>query len=117
MDERALLARLKSGDQAAFDSMFRDHYPHLVTFGQSLLRDRAAAEDVAQEVMLELWRRREDIVIQESLRAYLLRATRNRSRIPAESLDCARKYTASRRAAASSAISSPITRLSRRILR
>jgi len=79
MDERALLDRLRSGDQAAFDSIFRDHYPHLVTFGQSLLRDRAAAEDVAQEVMLELWRRREDIVIQESLRAYLLRATRNRS--------------------------------------
>ena len=79
MDDRALLDRLKSGDQAAFDSMFRDHYPHLVTFGQSLLRDRAAAEDIAQEVMLELWRRREDIVIQESLRAYLLRATRNRS--------------------------------------
>src|SRR4051794_13362010 len=79
MDERALLDRLRSGDQAAFDSMFRDHYPHLVTFGQSLLRDRAAAEDVAQEVMLELWRRRGELVIQESLRAYLLRATRNRS--------------------------------------
>ena len=79
MDDRALLDRLRSGDQAAFDSMFRDHYPHLVTFGQSLLRDRAAAEDIAQEVMLELWRRRADIVIQESLRAYLLRATRNRS--------------------------------------
>jgi RNA polymerase sigma-70 factor (ECF subfamily) len=79
MDDRALLDRLRSGDQAAFDAMFRDHYPHLVTFGQSLLRDRATAEDIAQEVMLELWRRREDIVIQESLRAYLLRATRNRS--------------------------------------
>src|SRR3954471_6774136 len=79
MDDRALLDRLRSGDQAAFDSMFRDHYPHLVTFAQSLLRDRSAAEDVAQEVMLELWRRREDLAIQESLRASLLRATRNRS--------------------------------------
>ena len=29
--------------------------------------------------MLELWRRREELNIQESLRAYLLRATRNRS--------------------------------------
>src|SRR6185436_2384014 len=32
-----------------------------------------------QEVMLELWRRRAEIEISESLRAYLLRATRNRS--------------------------------------
>ena len=73
MDDRALLDRLKSGDGDAFDSIFREHYPHLVTFGQSLLRDRAAAEDVAQEVMLELWRRRDELHIQESLRAYLLR--------------------------------------------
>lgn len=79
MDERALLDRLKSGDQAAFDSIFRAHYPGLVTFAQGLLRDRAAGEDIAQEVMLELWRRREGLVIHESLRAYLLRSVRNRS--------------------------------------
>ena len=79
MDDRALLERLRSGDQAAFDSVFRAHYAHLVGFAQGLLHDRAAAEDSAQEVMLELWRRRADIHIQESLRAYLLRATRNRS--------------------------------------
>jgi RNA polymerase sigma-70 factor (ECF subfamily) len=79
MDERALLDRLKTGDQAAFDSIFRAHYAHLVTFGQGLLRDRSAAEDIGQEVMLELWRRRGELVIHESLRAYLLRAVRNRS--------------------------------------
>ncbi|HEX3866813.1 MAG TPA: RNA polymerase sigma-70 factor [Gemmatimonadaceae bacterium] len=79
MDERALLDRLKSGDQAAFDSIFRAHYPNLVAFGQGLLRDRSAAEDIAQEVMLELWRRRAELRITESLRAYLLRSIRNRS--------------------------------------
>lgn len=79
MDERVLLERLKSGDQVAFDTMFRAHYVHLVAFGQGMLRDRSAAEDIAQEVMLELWRRREEIAISESLRAYLLRATRNRA--------------------------------------
>ena len=71
--------RLKTGDQDAFDSIFRAHYAHLVAFGQGLLRDRTAAEDAAQEVMLELWRRREELAIHESLRAYLLRATRNRA--------------------------------------
>ncbi|MEO7083350.1 MAG: RNA polymerase sigma-70 factor [Gemmatimonadaceae bacterium] len=79
MEERALLDRLKTGDQAAFDSIFRVHYAHLVTFGQGVLRDRSAAEDIAQEVLLELWRRREGLVIHESLRAYLLRSVRNRS--------------------------------------
>src|SRR6185295_13932410 len=79
MDDRVLLERLKSGDQAAFDSIFRTHYAHLVSFGQGMLRDRSAAEAVAQEVMFELWRLCEEIVISDSLRAYLLRATRNRS--------------------------------------
>jgi RNA polymerase sigma-70 factor (ECF subfamily) len=79
LDDRALLERLRTGDQTAFDSIFRAHYAQLVLFAQGLLHDRAAAEDSAQDVMLELWRRRVDLVIQESLRAYLLRATRNRS--------------------------------------
>lgn len=78
-DDRALLDRMRTGDQAAFDTMFRAHYAQLVMFANGLLRDRAAAEDVAQDVMLELWRRRSDLQIQESLRAYLLRATRNRA--------------------------------------
>ena len=79
MDERVLLERLQSGDQAAFDTMFRAHYAHLVGFAQAMLRDRAAAEELVQDVMLELWRRRAEITISESLRAYLLRATRNRA--------------------------------------
>jgi RNA polymerase sigma-70 factor (ECF subfamily) len=79
MEERETLSRLKSGEQAAFDTIFRTHYASLVGFAQGLLRDRATAEDVAQEVMLELWRRRGELAIQESLRAYLLRATRNRA--------------------------------------
>jgi RNA polymerase sigma-70 factor (ECF subfamily) len=79
MEERELLASLRTGDQAAFDVIFRLHYAPLVGFAQGLLRDRAAAEDVAQEVMLELWRRRGEVAIQESLRAYLLRAVRNRA--------------------------------------
>jgi RNA polymerase sigma-70 factor (ECF subfamily) len=79
MDERTLLSRLNAGDQKAFDAIFRAHYAHLVAFAQGLLHDRAAAEDAAQDVMLELWRRRADMSIHESLRAYLLRATRNRA--------------------------------------
>ena len=79
MDERELLSRLKAGEQAAFDAIFRAHYAHLVAFAQGLLGDRSASEDAAQEVMLELWRRRSDVVITESLRAYLLRSTRNRA--------------------------------------
>lgn len=79
MEERELLSRLAAGDRGSFDEIFRAHYAHLVGFAHGVLRDRAAAEDVAQEVLLELWRRRETVAIQESVRAYLLRACRNRA--------------------------------------
>jgi RNA polymerase sigma-70 factor (ECF subfamily) len=71
--------RLRRGDEGGFDEIFRSHYPGLVGFAYSILKDRAEAEDTAQEVMLELWRRRSNIVLETSLRAYLFQATRNRA--------------------------------------
>jgi RNA polymerase sigma-70 factor (ECF subfamily) len=46
---------------------------------ESVVRERALAEEVAQEVMLELWRRRETLELEQTFRAYLLRSTRNRA--------------------------------------
>jgi RNA polymerase sigma-70 factor (ECF subfamily) len=79
VDERELLARLRRGDEDAFDAIFRAHYPPLVGVAEGMLRSRAVAEEVVQDVMLELWRRREGLPVEESLRAYLFRATRNRA--------------------------------------
>ncbi len=79
MDDRALLARLRGGDGEAFDAIFRAYYAPLVGLAEGVLRNRAVAEEVAQDVMLELWRRRETLPVEESLRAYLFRATRNRA--------------------------------------
>ena len=46
---------------------------------ESVLRERALAEEIAQDVMLELWRRRESLEVEQTLRAYLIRSTRNRA--------------------------------------
>ena len=77
--ERSLQDRIRAGDENAFDTVFRSHYAHLVRMAESVLRERALAEEVAQEVMLELWRRRESLQVEQTFRAYLLRATRNRA--------------------------------------
>ena len=77
--ERALQERIRGGDEAAFDAVFRDNYAHLVRMAESIIRERALAEEIAQDVMLELWRRRESIEVEQSFRAYLLRSTRNRA--------------------------------------
>jgi RNA polymerase sigma-70 factor (ECF subfamily) len=77
--DRELQERIRAGDESAFDSIFRAHYAHLVRMAESVLREPARAEEVAQEVMLELWRRRESLHVEQSFRAYLLRSTRNRA--------------------------------------
>lgn len=78
-NERVLQERIRAGDESAFDAVFRHNYAHLVRMAESIVRERALAEEIAQDVMLELWRRRETIEVEQSFRAYLLRSTRNRA--------------------------------------
>jgi RNA polymerase sigma-70 factor, ECF subfamily len=77
--ESELLARLRQGDDDAYAAIFREHYSWLVLSASRLLADRSLAEEVVQDVMLELWRRRESIVLTGPLRAYLHQSTRNRA--------------------------------------
>ena len=79
MDDRALLQKIQAGDEGAYDSAFRAWYPVLVRVASALLHDADAAEEVAQEVMVELWRRRHLVDADITLGAYLLRSVRNRS--------------------------------------
>lgn len=77
--DRLLLERLRTGDEAAFEAIFRGCYPRLVAAAEHLLRDQARAEDAVQEVLLELWRGRERLDPEMSVAGYLHRAVRNRA--------------------------------------
>ena len=76
--DHELLERLRRGDTTAFDAIFRTWYGPLVGTAERMLRDRAVAEELVQDVMLELWRRRESLAPEGSAQAYLFQATRNR---------------------------------------
>lgn len=79
MTDSELLERLRRDDRAAFDQIFRTWYARLVGYGETILRDRAEAEEVVQDVMLGLWRARHTLASGSSPQAYLFRATRNRA--------------------------------------
>jgi len=78
-DDRDLLQRLTSGDDSAYDAVFRAWYAPLVRFVEAMLRQRDEAEEVAQEVMLELWQHRAQIDPERPVQAWLFRAARNRA--------------------------------------
>ncbi|HYW49365.1 MAG TPA: RNA polymerase sigma-70 factor [Gemmatimonadaceae bacterium] len=77
--QRALFVRLAAGDEAAFDTIFRTWYAPLVRIATYLLHDQGTAEEVVQDVLLEVWRRRESLALEREPRRYLMRATRNRA--------------------------------------
>jgi RNA polymerase sigma-70 factor (ECF subfamily) len=79
VEERDLLDRVRDGDEGAFDTIFRDHYAALVRTADAMLHRRDLAEEIVQDVLLALWQRRATLVVEDSLRAYLFRATRNRA--------------------------------------
>jgi RNA polymerase sigma-70 factor (ECF subfamily) len=79
LTDRELIEQLQRGSHDAFDAIFRTYYARMVGAAEALLGERAAAEEAAQEVMLELWRRSASITIETALGAYLFRAVRNRA--------------------------------------
>lgn len=69
---------LKKGSEEAFKSIFDMHYVPLCRFADLFLHDVVLAEEVVDDVIFYLWEHRADIEITYSLRAYLMRAVRNR---------------------------------------
>jgi RNA polymerase sigma-70 factor (ECF subfamily) len=80
VDDEALLWQVARGDTGAFESIY-DRYADAV-FGMVLrvLRDRAQAEEVAQEVLVEAWRTASRFdPARGSARAWLLTMARRRA--------------------------------------
>lgn len=51
-DETALVARLATGDRAAFEALYRRHSPSMLRICQGLVRNRATAEEIVQDTWL-----------------------------------------------------------------
>lgn len=75
--EAELVARLKAGDESACEALFLAHFEGLWRFAHGYVRSRAVAEELVQEVFLQLWRDREKADLRGSLRAWLYAAVRN----------------------------------------
>jgi RNA polymerase sigma factor (sigma-70 family) len=77
-DDARLVARLRAGDELAFEAIVARHRPRLLAFARRILRSRPdAAEDVVQEALMRahLALRRDDREI--LLRPWLFKLTRN----------------------------------------
>jgi len=64
-------------DIAEFEKLFKTEYSKLCSYANLFLNDPDAAEDVVQEVFFKLWKNREELNIQTTVKSYLFRAVRN----------------------------------------
>lgn len=73
-----MIKELKQGDEKAFKYIYDSHYVLLCRFACQLLEDSSLAEEIVDDAIFYLWEHRTDIDITYSIRAYLMRAVRNR---------------------------------------
>lgn len=76
--EEVIIKKLREGDEQAFRYLYDHHYVLLCRFANQLLNDPSLAEEVVDDVIFNLWEHRKELEITHSIRAYLMRAVRNR---------------------------------------
>ena len=73
------IQRIRVGDEAAFEALFRAFAPGLCAFLGRYVQSRAVAEDLVQDLFLTLWNKREELEITGTVDTYLFGAARNRA--------------------------------------
>ncbi len=71
--------RIRTGDEAAFETIFRAYAGPLIAFAYSYVESQAAAQEIVQELFCCMWERRDTLEVPRSVYAYLFAATRNRA--------------------------------------
>lgn len=74
-----ILDMLKDNGELAIKSLFENYYNYMCHAVYRIIPDSVLVEDIVQEVFHEIWRKRQTISIQTSLKAYLRRASINKA--------------------------------------
>ena len=76
--DNELIKCIKEGDLKAFEKVFKDYYALMCSVAMDYVNDSAMCQTLTEDVLLNLWEKKNELVITTSLRAYLLRAVRNK---------------------------------------
>src|SRR5712691_4665161 len=79
-DERALVQALRDGDEQAFRLLVDRYHASLVRLAQTFVRDRAVAEEVAQETWLGVLKGLERFRGDSTLKTWIYRILTNRAK-------------------------------------
>jgi len=77
LDDKVIIRNLKKGDVQSFDNIFNKYNKKVYYFALSYLKNREEAQDVVQEVFMNLWKHRDQINEYYVFSKYLFKITYN----------------------------------------
>lgn len=79
LTDQDIIQYINKGDQRGIKFIYDNYYNYLCHAVYKLLPESSTVEDVVQDVIMEIWKKRERLVINISLKAYLRRASINKT--------------------------------------
>jgi RNA polymerase sigma-70 factor (ECF subfamily) len=76
-EEASLVARIRAGDESAFQALYLRHHDDLWRFAYAYVRSRDVAEELVQDVFLSLWNTRAAWEVTTRPRAWLFASVRH----------------------------------------
>jgi len=77
--EKDIIKKISKGDIQLFEMLFKEYYQGLCNFGMKYLKNMDEAEEVVQDVFYNIWKKRQELRINTSIKSYLYTAVRNNS--------------------------------------
>ncbi|MCK5083475.1 MAG: sigma-70 family RNA polymerase sigma factor, partial [Candidatus Omnitrophica bacterium] len=74
-----LMLEFQSGNKASFETLMRKYFPRLINFIYRYVSDREAAEDLAQEVFIRIYKSGSSYSPQSKLQTWIFTIARNLS--------------------------------------
>lgn len=70
--------RLKEGNPAAYEELFKQTFPRMLSYCRLFIHDQSQASDLVQECFIKLWEKHSSIKVTQSVESLLFVMLRNR---------------------------------------
>ncbi|WP_099146841.1 RNA polymerase sigma-70 factor [Bacteroides sp. KFT8] len=78
-DDILLLKLIRNGDETAFKRIFYKYIDSIERFIMCYIHDREKAQELALDLFIYIWEKRETLQIQLTLKAYLFQSAKNKA--------------------------------------
>jgi len=77
IEERSLFKKVQNGDVKSLEVLFDRYYNVLCNFAYLFLKNEECAKEIVSELFINIWQKRREIIIRESLKSYLYKSVKN----------------------------------------